>query len=99
MSKYDNKLRNKIYERDNFLCRVCGRQAGNIHHIVYRSHAGSNSEKNLIAICMYCHTKVHNNEKKWVSILITMQEEIYGHIDKEDLKKKSKYYNMKFGGK
>ena len=98
MSKYNAQLRNRIYKRDKY-CRVCGRQPNNIHHIVYRSYSGSNDPRNLIALCNQCHLQVHKNGKKWLPILISMQEEIYGHLNIEDLKKADKYKNFMYSRK
>ena len=95
MSEYNKKLRQKIFDRDKWTCRVCGKQAQHTHHIIYRRN-GNNSEKNLIALCGVCHSRVHKNDKKWRDILISMQEDIYGRIDIQDLKKKDKYENFKY---
>ena len=96
MIKYDKKQRNKIYIRDKFTCRVCGKGAGHIHHIIYRSHSGSNDERNLIALCSRCHTRCHNDESKWREILLNMQYEIYGRFDIRVIKKQDRYINFKF---
>lgn len=33
-----------------------------VHHIVYRSHNGSDDADNLITLCHDCHTALHNGE-------------------------------------
>jgi len=35
-------------------------RATDIHHIVYRSHGGSDDFENLIAVCREVHDKIHN---------------------------------------
>jgi 5-methylcytosine-specific restriction endonuclease McrA len=93
--KYDTAKRQAVYDRDR-VCRLCGKRAGNVHHIIYRSHGGNNSEKNLIALCQRCHAKVHSNGKEWRPRLIKMQELIYGHIDERELKKQDRYKNFAY---
>ena len=93
--KYDTAKRQAVYDRDR-VCRLCGKRPHHTHHIIYRSHGGNNSEKNLIALCQRCHAKVHSNDKYWRPILIEKQELIYGHIDTRELKKKDKYVNFKY---
>ena len=83
--KYNKKLREQIRERDNGLC-ICGKQGGHVHHIIFRSHYGSNKPENLILLCQECHTRVHSNEKHYVPILMKYQEDRYGKLTKEDLK-------------
>ena len=47
-------------------CECCGAVAKNIHHIEYRSHFGKkeikkrDSIENLMALCVECHNKAHN---------------------------------------
>lgn len=65
------KLREKIVERDEYICRVCGHEDkengyGNlqwgipgslhIHHIIPNGKA---TEDNLITLCDKCHKAVH----------------------------------------
>ena len=40
---------------------------GGVHHIIYRSHGGTDEHKNLITLCSKCHTMVHDG-------LITKQQ-------------------------
>ncbi len=53
------KIKPLIAERDNYCCRLCGRKADDIHHIVFRSQGGTNEEDNLICLCRACHEKAH----------------------------------------
>lgn len=52
-----------ILNRDNYTCQYCkGKHKDSkleVHHIVYRSHGGSNEENNLITLCHTCHQNVH----------------------------------------
>lgn len=42
-------------------CRACGAVcfALHPHHIVYRSHRGTNDERNCLPVCFDCHRAVH----------------------------------------
>ena len=46
-------------------CSVCGsNQNINIHHIVFRSHGGSDDYENLIALCQDgCHRRAHSDKE------------------------------------
>ena len=48
--------RQKVYNRANRQCEICGRTTGlQIHHIVRRSQLGSDKLDNLILLCWNCH--------------------------------------------
>lgn len=53
-----------VFARDNYTCQVCKKrnQILNTHHIVYRSHGGTDRADNLITVCTDCHT--HKNHQK-----------------------------------
>jgi 5-methylcytosine-specific restriction endonuclease McrA len=54
-------LRLKILERDNWRCQFCGARSNlQVHHIVFRSHGGIDSEENLITACADCHQSLHH---------------------------------------
>jgi 5-methylcytosine-specific restriction endonuclease McrA len=54
------RLRMKIMERDNWRCQFCGTRSNlQVHHIIYRSHGGPDSENNLITACVTCHEEIH----------------------------------------
>ncbi|WP_339145937.1 RNA-guided endonuclease IscB [Sutcliffiella sp. BMC8] len=50
-----------VFTRDNYTCQVCKKKGKilNTHHIVYRSHGGTDRANNLISACTDCHT--HEN--------------------------------------
>jgi 5-methylcytosine-specific restriction endonuclease McrA len=57
---YDN-LCQEILRRDGWRCQSCGSMSNlEVHHQEFRSHAGSDSEENLITLCSDCHARAHN---------------------------------------
>lgn len=69
----------KVYERDNGICRLCGKTNIELHHIRYRSERKDliNDEKNCIMLCTECHQKVHSNKHYWQPILLEMIGDMY----------------------
>lgn len=62
------RLRETVYERDNYTCQKCGKTNGKIHahHIVPYRVSRDNSLTNLITLCVSCHTKrTHREVKEW----------------------------------
>lgn len=53
-----------VFARDNYTCQVCKKKSKILqtHHIVYRSHGGTDRANNLISVCTDCHT--HENHQK-----------------------------------
>jgi len=49
----------KKYAENHELCQVCGGVANDVHHIVFKSRGGSDSDDNLIALCRICHQEAH----------------------------------------
>ena len=62
---WSRTLRRSIRERDNYTCRICGRQddAMDVHHIDYdKDNCDPN---NLITLCRACHSKTNFNRGYW----------------------------------
>lgn len=56
----------KVFERDDYTCQNPECPGGfpidkAPHHIEKLSQGGSDVEKNLITLCIYCHGKEHGN--------------------------------------
>ena len=54
-------LREAVFTRDHYKCRICGKGVGNgvilhAHHIRYRSEGGTDRINNLLTVCSKCHT-------------------------------------------
>lgn len=57
------KARN-LAPSDIVACECCGSKiAVDIHHIVFRSHGGTDDYSNLIALDRDCHRKAHSNKE------------------------------------
>lgn len=56
------KLTKLVSDRDSNLCRRCGAFTEEYpHHIIFRSHNGSDVEENLIILCKECHSGIHDH--------------------------------------
>jgi len=54
-----------VFARDKYTCQVCKKSKDKIlctHHIVYKSHGGSDAASNLITVCTDCHTSINHKE-------------------------------------
>ena len=62
---------NKVMQRDNCRCRLCGTSLNlHLHHIDGRGKDLTNDINNCIMLCRHCHLEVvHKNQKKYRPIL------------------------------
>ena len=71
---FNLKLKEKIRERDNHLCQLCGKTEPengrklDVHHADYVKE--NCEEKNLIALCNTCNTKVNANRIFWTGFFV-----------------------------
>ena len=67
---------NKVMQRDNYKCRLCGTSLNlHLHHIDGRGKDLTNNIDNCIILCENCHLNVvHKNQKKYRPILKEMIE-------------------------
>jgi 5-methylcytosine-specific restriction endonuclease McrA len=57
-----HQLHRQVLERDGWRCRACGSmQHLQVHHQRFRSPLGSDSEDNLIVLCLECHANLHRS--------------------------------------
>jgi 5-methylcytosine-specific restriction endonuclease McrA len=55
-------LRQQVLRRDGWRCQRCGSMSNlEVHHLEFRSHAGEDSELNLITLCATCHASAHGS--------------------------------------
>jgi len=68
-SEFNDDLKNKIRERDDLICVMCGLSEEDqthplsIHHIDYDKW--NSDSLNLISLCNVCHGKTHYNREYW----------------------------------
>ena len=62
---------NKVMQRDNYRCRLCGTSLNlHLHHIDGRGKDLTNDINNCIMLCRHCHLEVvHKNQKKYRPLL------------------------------
>ena len=68
---------NKVMQRDNYKCRLCGTSLNlQLHHVIYRSEDKSkiNDVNNCIMLCVEHHALVHSNKKYWQPKLLELVE-------------------------
>lgn len=67
---------NIVLERDKGVCRLCGNNNIELHHIYYRSERKDliNDPDNCIMLCNKCHRLAHSNKKKYQPILLEMNK-------------------------
>jgi 5-methylcytosine-specific restriction endonuclease McrA len=57
------QLRQQVLRRDSWRCQSCGAKSNlEVHHLQFRSHAGDDSELNLITLCTVCHGHAHGTD-------------------------------------
>ena len=86
-----NKLEEKLYERANYSCEVCGSKSGlQKHHIVKRSQGGPDTLLNLILLCWECHHGTYgihgkHGKKLDIELKVKLQEKYFnqGETEKE----------------
>ena len=55
------QLRHQVLCRDGWRCQACGMRSNlEVHHKQPRSHAGDDSESNMITLCATCHAGAHS---------------------------------------
>ena len=60
------ELNNYIYFRDFGECALCHSpvpEGTKAHHVIEKSHCGSDSKDNLVMLCLKCHHDIHFTDK------------------------------------
>jgi len=66
MTKIRNQTTVKqVLTRDLGLCRCCGFEAGEVHHIVPIIKGGEDAPKNMISLCWTCHIHAPNTKQEF----------------------------------
>jgi len=59
-----------VLNRDKYRCLICTtRNFLQVHHVIFRSHGGSDVLENLATVCYTCHVKIHHGDKRCKAIL------------------------------
>jgi hypothetical protein len=65
--EFNATLKQRIRERDEFTCQICGRleteTPHSVHHIDYNKE--HNNADNLITLCKNCHSRTNYNRRYW----------------------------------
>jgi len=67
--EWNERLKQKIRERDNYTCQICNNPGNNVHHIDYDKR--NCNPVNLITLCRSHNLKVNSHRKKWQRLLET----------------------------
>jgi hypothetical protein len=60
-SGFNKSLKQKILNRDDNKCYICGKETNlHVHHIIPRVHGGPHIPENLITLCSGCHRSVES---------------------------------------
>lgn len=66
MTKTRNKsIAKQVMIRDLGLCRCCGFQADEVHHIIPLVLGGEDTVKNMISLCSSCHYHAPNTKEEF----------------------------------
>lgn len=78
---FNEALKNKVLQRDNYHCYVCENDKDlEVHHVLPRRLGGSHEMDNLITLCVRCHRHVETGN--------------YQHAVKKCLENAKKHFNM-----
>ena len=58
------KVKQKVYERDNKLCIVCYQPGIPDAHYIRRTQGGLGIEENVVTLCRTCHHEYDNGSKR-----------------------------------
>lgn len=64
ISGFTESVKDEVRERDNFMCRICGRDVNlHVHHIIPRKRGGNHDINNLILLCSSCHRAIETGDE------------------------------------
>lgn len=77
------RKRLKIYERDNFTCKLCGdtETTLNVHHLKYSANPIETPDYDLITLCQHCHKFVEDMKLKEIGMPILLSKEKHPEYD------------------
>lgn len=60
---FNDKFKRMIRNRDNHICKICGKKGKDVHHINYVKD--DTFPYNCITLCRSCHTRTNSNREYW----------------------------------
>ena len=77
-SQLSKVQRRKVLDRDGHRCRCCrSRRNLQIHHLRFVSRGGETRADNLLALCSYCHSRIHEG-------LLRVRGKSHGELEFQD---------------
>ncbi len=72
----------EIAERKQGPCRCCLAAPPNqLHHLISRSQGGSDTEANIVALCLHCHAKVEARNRDYCRLLAeSLRDAEYAYV-------------------
>lgn len=80
----------RIFQRDNYTCKICGKQYGQgkwvrlvAHHITYENCHGvayGCPDKDLITVCHDCHKNIHKKTQKEEGVKMSVDLAIANYL-------------------
>ena len=58
------EVKERVFERDNGRCIICGRPGMPNAHYIRRSQGGLGIEQNIVTLCLACHTAYDDGFKR-----------------------------------
>jgi len=75
------------YDTSDFIpCEVCGAEGVDVHHIIFRSHGGSDTIDNLMALCRECHNREHFGRAKGTEEMQRIHQAFSNRKKMDDIK-------------
>ncbi|MHC4853737.1 MAG: HNH endonuclease, partial [Planctomycetota bacterium] len=82
-SQLNKVQRRKVLDRDGRRCRCCrSRRNLQIHHLQFVSQGGESKADNLLALCSYCHSRIHEG-------LLRVRGKAHGELEFQDRRGRS----------
>ena len=69
---WNNRLREMIRKRDNYICALCRKEQNkrqhSVHHINYNKK--DTRPENLVTLCTGCHLKTNDDREYWTNLFV-----------------------------
>ena len=90
MMKLDKKtlwvkrIKEKVLERDNYICKYCGQYGDTVDHIIPKSKGGQFVLENLVCACEKCNKDKRSLDKKYFEKILKEKKEEKPQLSKLD---------------